>query len=73
MTRAKLQEAALSLPAEEREELAEVLWESLGSEKEPLPDWQRRLLDQRLKAFEENPEAGSPWEEVRRRVWPTQE
>jgi putative addiction module component (TIGR02574 family) len=73
MTRAELQEAALALPAAERQELAEVLWESLEPEQEPLPGWQRRLLDQRLKAFEENPEAGSPWEEVRRRVWPTQE
>lgn len=70
MTRAELQDAALALPAEDRQELAEVLWESLEPDSEPLPAWQRRLLDQRLKAFDENPDAGSSWDEVKRRVWP---
>jgi putative addiction module component (TIGR02574 family) len=34
----------------------------------PLPDWQRRLLDERIAKDDADPEAGSPWEEVKRRI-----
>lgn len=70
MTKAEIQQQALELPAAERQELAEALWESLEAEPVQIPHWQRRLLDERLKALEEHPETGSPWEEVKKRVWP---
>jgi putative addiction module component (TIGR02574 family) len=70
MTKAELQSEALQLPVEDRLELAEVLWESL--EQEPaqpeLPTWQREVLDERLAADDAAPEAGSPWQEVKKRI-----
>ena len=33
-----------------------------------LPDWQKKELDRRLKAYRDNPEAGSPLEEVIERI-----
>jgi putative addiction module component (TIGR02574 family) len=70
MTRVELQQQALELPRAERQELAEALWDSLEAEPIALPEWQRELLDGRLKSLEEHPEAGSPWEDVEKRVWP---
>jgi putative addiction module component (TIGR02574 family) len=70
MTKAELKSEALQLPVEDRLELAEALWESL--EQEPgqieLPAWQREILDERLAADDAAPDAGSPWEEVKRRI-----
>jgi putative addiction module component (TIGR02574 family) len=34
----------------------------------PLPDWQRRLLDERMAEEDADPEAGSSWEEVKQRI-----
>jgi putative addiction module component (TIGR02574 family) len=69
MTRDDIQRTALGLPANERRELVEILWESLESDPEPLPEWQRRLLDERLAALEASPEVGEPWDEVEKRIW----
>jgi len=69
MTRDDIQRTALELPPEDRRGLVDVLWLSLESDPEPLPDWQRRLLDERLAALEANPEEGSTWDEVEKRVW----
>jgi len=69
MTKTELQRSALELPPQERQELVEALWESLEAEPAPLPAWQRELLDERLAELERSPEAGTPWEEVERRVW----
>lgn len=69
MTLTEVRKRALELPADERRRLAEALWKSLESEPVPLPAWQRILLDERLAKLEVNPEAGSTWDEVERRVW----
>jgi len=60
----------LDLPVEERLELAEALWESVEvtAQQPPLPDWQRQILDERIAADDENPEAGSPRQEVKQRI-----
>ena len=73
MTRDEVRRTVLALPADERRELAEALWESLEREPEPLPEWQRRLLDERLAALEANPEDGRPWDEVEKSVWADEE
>lgn len=54
----------------ERIRLAEELWDSLPSEsvEPPLTDAQRRELDRRLEAYRRNPDVGSAWEDVRKRV-----
>jgi putative addiction module component (TIGR02574 family) len=71
MIPSELRQTVLRLPAEERQELAEALWESLDTEPATtLPDWQRQILDARLAELEANPEAGSSWEEVEARIWP---
>jgi len=70
MTKAEIQQTALDLPPRERQELVEVLWESLEAEPAVLPAWQYDLLDERLADLENNPEQGTPWEEVEKRVWP---
>ena len=50
MTATDLTRRVLKLPAEERRALAETLWESLEAESDRLPlhDWQKQLLDERL-------------------------
>ena len=70
MTKAELRSQALRLPVDERLDLAEALWESLEEEsaQPALPDWQRQILDERLAADDAAPDAGSPWQEVKRRI-----
>ena len=70
MARTLTKEEIFELPAEERLNLMDSLWESLTPEDIPLEEWQRRLLDERLEAHERNPEAARPWEEVRDEIFP---
>jgi putative addiction module component (TIGR02574 family) len=60
----------LELPVKERLKLVEDIWDTIADSPEALeltPD-DRQLLDERLKAREQNPSAGSPWEEVYARI-----
>jgi putative addiction module component (TIGR02574 family) len=70
MVTLELRQTVLELPAEDRQELAEALWDSLEIEPATLPAWQREILQTRLAELEANPEAGSSWEEVEARIWP---
>lgn len=69
MRRALLSEAA-QLSLTERLELVEAIWDTIAAEHSlvPVPDSHREELDRRLADLEENPDAGSPWEEVRARL-----
>ena len=60
----------LSLPLEERVEMVRVLWESIVDSQEsyPLSEAERAELDRRLAAYDRDPDAGSSWEEVERRI-----
>ena len=64
----------LELPVDERMELAQILWESVEPEDETrflsIPDWQRRILDDRLANIERNPNDEQTWEEVKAELWP---
>jgi len=64
----------LDLPVDERMELAQILWESVDPEDEArflsIPDWQRRILDERLADIERNPNDEQTWEEVKAELWP---
>ncbi|MFQ5739394.1 MAG: addiction module protein [Acidobacteriota bacterium] len=55
------------LSIEEKIEYVQSLWDHIASDVEtvPLADWQKQLLDERLKDLEENPKAGIPWSQVR--------
>lgn len=64
----------LELPVDERLELAQILWESVEPEEEArflsVPDWQRRILDERLADIERNPGDEQTWEQVKAELWP---
>lgn len=70
MTKTDLEREILRLPVEERIELAEAIWESVeeAPSQPSLPEWQRQLLDERIAEDDESPDAGSPWDEVKRRI-----
>lgn len=70
MTKERLKHEALCLPVEDRLEIAEAIWESLedtGADAE-IPAWQRSLLDERISKDDADPDAGSPWPEVKERI-----
>ena len=60
----------LKLPLAERIRLVELIWDSIAAVPEavPISDELAADLDRRLAEFEADPEAGSPWEEVRKRI-----
>lgn len=60
----------LDLAVSERLQLVEDIWNSIAAvpEKLELTEDEKRLIDQRLHAREQNPNAGSPWEEVYARI-----
>jgi putative addiction module component (TIGR02574 family) len=68
MTRAEIQKL-LDLPADEKIELAQILWESVEPEDEvrflTIPDWQARILDERLTDLDRNPDDEQTWDEVK--------
>lgn len=65
-----LRKELFKLPAAERLELVEELWDSIADEDKALdltPE-QREDLDRRLAEADADPTGGSPWEEVRERI-----
>ncbi len=60
----------LDLPVAERLELVQGIWDSIAAVPEALPltEEDKRLIDERLEACRQNPQAGSPWPEVRARI-----
>ena len=60
----------LHLPLDKRIELVCDIWDSISAVPDAveLTEEEQVLLDERMKAFHDNPEAGSPWEEVHGRL-----
>lgn len=60
----------LELPVAERIRLVELIWDSIAAVPEAIPisDELKAELDRRLAEFEADPDAGSPWEEIRARI-----
>jgi putative addiction module component (TIGR02574 family) len=60
----------LELPISERIQLVTEIWESIAEcpDQIKLTDATKELLARRLEASRRNPEAGSPWEEVKSRI-----
>ena len=56
-----------SLSLEERIRYVQDLWDYITNDSPsiPVPEEHKRVLDERLKAYRENPDAGRPWGEVR--------
>lgn len=57
----------LKLPASERLQLIEAIWDSLveAPDQIPVTDAMREELDRRLAAYHEDPSSARPWDEVR--------
>jgi len=70
MTAIQLREL-LRLPAAERLDLIEALWDSLAENGEAMlevPEAHQRELDRRWAAYQRNPEDLVPWEEVKAKL-----
>ena len=60
----------LELTIDERIQLVAEIWDSIAEHPEAVevtPEI-RALLDERLTAYRKNPDAGSPWSEVKKRI-----
>ncbi len=59
---------ALSIP--ERIQLVEDIWDTIATHAQAveLTEDEKRVIDERLEAYHRNPELGSPWEDVHRRL-----
>jgi putative addiction module component (TIGR02574 family) len=60
----------LELTPAERIQLAEDIWDSVVAAPEALPltPAQKKELDRRLASYRRNPNAGSPWADVKKRI-----
>jgi putative addiction module component (TIGR02574 family) len=58
------------LSPDERRELMFEIWDSLAATEvsRPLTEIENQLIDERLAAYRANPQAGSPWDEVKARL-----
>ncbi len=58
------------MPVQQRIQLVEDIWDSVADlpEAVEIPEWHRKELEKRLDAYHENPNAGSPWAEVKKRI-----
>lgn len=59
----------LSLP--EKILLVEQLWDSIAEDasKNPLPEWKKELLENRLSEHKKTPTSGSTWEVVKKKYY----
>lgn len=73
MSKADLMHEIRRLPFAERVELLEELWNETESEHPELLEWQKALLDERLKDAEAHPEDWVSWEEAKQRLERSQE
>ncbi len=60
----------LELSISERIQLVEDIWDTIATEVQAieLTEDEKRIIDERLKAYHKNPAIGSPWEEVYKRI-----
>jgi putative addiction module component (TIGR02574 family) len=58
----------LSIP--ERIQLVEDIWDSIANHADSvaLTESEKRIIDERLEAYHQNPDLGSPWKEVYQRI-----
>lgn len=61
---------ALALSIPERIQLVEDIWDTIANEPEEieLTAEEKRRIDERLDAYHRNPDLGSPWEDVYKRI-----
>ena len=61
---------ALTLSIPERMQLVEDIWDTIATEPGAieLTEEEKRIIDERLEAYHRNPDLGSPWEDVYKRI-----
>ena len=68
MGKTELKQEIRKLPFPERVELLEELWREAEIEQPELLDWQKEILDQRLRDAEAHPEDWVSWDEAKLRL-----
>ncbi|HHT9137841.1 MAG TPA: addiction module protein [Candidatus Wunengus sp. YC60] len=60
----------LNLSIPERIQLVEDIWDTIAAKAGAveLTEDEKKIIDERLKAYHNNPDLGSPWDEVYRRI-----
>jgi len=60
----------LSLSIPERIQLVEDIWDTIAVEADSveLTEDEKKIIDERLEAYHQNPNLGSPWEDVFKRI-----
>jgi len=60
----------LTLSIPERIQLVEDIWDTIAADAQfiELTEDEKRIIDERLEAYHRNPDLGSPWEDVYKRV-----
>ncbi len=66
MTKAEITKAALELPKDDQLELADVLFDMAA----PTPEWHRELVREAVESYQQDPDAGRSWQEVKVELWP---
>jgi putative addiction module component (TIGR02574 family) len=58
------------MPIQQRIQLVEDIWDSIAEVPEAvqIPEWHKQELEKRLQAYHANPDEGSPWQEVKKRI-----
>jgi len=58
------------IPLQRRIQLVEDIWDSIAEMPEAveIPAWHKKELEKRLEAYHTNPDEGSPWQEVKKRI-----
>ena len=61
---------ALKLSIPERIQLVEDIWDTIAENAEAveLTEEEKRIIDERLDAYHKDPDLGSPWEDVYKRI-----
>ena len=61
---------SLTLSIPERIQLVEDIWDTIATEAEAveLTEGEKRIIDERLEAYHKNPDSGSPWKDVYKRI-----
>ena len=60
----------IALPISERIQLVEDIWDTIATEVKAveLTEDEKRIIDERLEAYHRNPDLGSPWKDVFKRI-----
>ena len=61
---------ALDLSIPERIQLVEDIWDTIAIEADSvkLTEEEKKIIDERLEAYHQNPDLSSPWEDVFKRI-----